>query len=123
MLLPTTISVTKRDGKLVNTNLLDKFKFDTFLESLKEGDQVDVTYEKGDSSGSYAQISRIKVSIRALAKESGHSFDQMEQIVKMKSGLINGDTAKSFGDCSKDELSETIKVIIELGDLMNVNCH
>lgn len=123
MLLPTTISVTKRDGKLVNTNLIDKVKFDTFQDSLKDGDVVEVTYEKAGSSGSYGQISKIKVSIRALAKESGETFEKMEEIVKMKSGLEIGGKFKSFADCSKDELSETIKVIIELGDILNVNCH
>lgn len=102
---------------------MDSIKHSAFIESLKEGDTVECTYELISHSGSYAQISKIKVCIRKLAVESGEDFDSMELIVKKKSGLIIGDKVRSFADCSKEELAEAIKVIIEIGNVLGVNCN
>lgn len=123
MSLPITISMVKRDGALINSKALDKIKTDTLLEQMKEGDEVEVTYEIKHKDGSYSQLSRLHASIRALANETGATFEEMKLEVKRKAGLIVGDKIISFGDCSKEQLGKCIQVTIEIGDLMNVNLH
>jgi hypothetical protein len=123
MALPITITMTLRDGKLVNSGLYDKVKMDTFMEGMKEGEQVECTYELKHDDGSYAQLSKIHASIRALASETGSTFEEMKIVIKQKAGLINGNHVRSFGDCSKEELSACIQTCIEVGDLVSVNLH
>ena len=123
MSLPVSILMVKRSGVLINSKALDKIKMDTLLEQLKEGDEVEVTYEVKHKDGSYSQLSRLHASIRALATETGASFEEMKIEVKRKAGLIVGDKIISFGDCSKEQLSKCIQVTIEIGDLLNVNLH
>jgi hypothetical protein len=61
------------------------------------------------------------VSIRELAAESGHTFDEMQTLVKMKAGLCWEDHCKSFGDCSSEELNLAIQAVIEIGDELTLN--
>jgi len=121
--LPTTIVMVKREGILINSKILDKIKMDTLLEQMKEGDEVEVTYEIKHKDGSYGQLSRLHAGIRALANETGASFEEMKFEVKRKAGLVLGDKAMSFSDCSKEQLGKCIQVTIEIGDLTNVNLH
>lgn len=123
MSLPITILMVKREGILINSKALDKIKTDTLLEQMKEGDAVEVTYEIKHKDGSYSQLSRLHASIRALANETGATFEEMKLEIKRKAGLIVGDKILSFGDCSKEQLSKCIQVTIEVGDLLNVNLH
>ena len=122
-MLPVTIGLVKRDGKLINSRVLDKIKMDTLLESMKEGDECEVTYEIKHKDGSYSQLSRLHASIRALANETGSSFEEMKIEIKRKSGLVMGDKVLSFGDCSKEQLGKCIQMTIEIGDMLNVNLH
>jgi len=121
MSLPTTITMIKRDGKLINSKVLDKIKMDTLLESMKEGDECECTYEIKNKDGSYGQLSRLHASIRALANETGSSFEEMKLEVKKKAGLVIGDKVLSFGDCSKEQLGKCIEITIELGDFLGIN--
>lgn len=123
MSLPTTVSMTKRDGKLINSNLYDKVKLDTLLGSMKEGDQVEVTYEIKHKDASYGQLSRLHASIRAIASETGAGFEDMKLEIKKRCGLVIGDKVMSFGECSKDQISKAIQECIVVGDVINVNLH
>lgn len=123
MSLPTTISVTKRDGKLVNTNLIDKVKFDTFFDGLKEGERIEVTYETIHNDATRAQMKKLRASIRAIAKETGETEAEMTLIIKKRCGFLMGNTEASFGDASKDELSRAIQECIIVGDIVNINLH
>ena len=123
MALPITIMMVKREGKLINSRPLDKIKTDTLLEQLKDGDEVEVTYEVKHKDGSYAQKSRLHASIRALANETGATFEEMKLEVKRKAGLIVGDKVLSFAACSKEQLGKCIQVTIDIGDLLSVNLH
>ena len=115
--------MVKREGKLINSRPLDKIKTNTLLEQLKDGDEVEVTYEVKHKDGSYAQKSRLHASIRALANETGATFEEMKLEVKRKAGLIVGDKVLSFADCSKEQLGKCIQVTIDIGDLLSVNLH
>jgi hypothetical protein len=115
------VKLTKRDGKLVHTDTSDLSLFKIFVESLQEGQAVDVFFDAHVDNGTYAQISKLKVSIRELAAESGYSFEEMQNIVKERSGLCWEDHCKSFADCSIEELNLAIQSAIEIGDELNLN--
>lgn len=122
-MIPISIGMVKRDGILIASKALDKVKLDTFLEQIKEGEEVEITYEIKHKDGSYSQLSKLHAGIRALANETGASFAEMKLEVKRRAGLVVGENIKSFADCSKEELSKCIQATIAIGDLLNVNLH
>ena len=77
--LPLTLLLIKKDGKLTTKGKLDQLKLDSFLESMKEGDKIEVTYEPIHSEVSYAQLSKLHKCIRVIASEIGHSFDDIKK--------------------------------------------
>ena len=114
------------------TNLIPRVgsaKYDAFLKTLEQGQSVEVFLESNPDDGTLTQIAKIKVCIRELAKEVGETFEEMQVQVKRSSGLCVakkiGDEryliCKSFGDCSKEELSMAIETIITMGDTLNMN--
>jgi hypothetical protein len=115
------IKLTKENGKLIHKDASDASLYKIFMESLEEGQSVDVFFDAHVDSGTYAQISKLKVSIRELANESGDSFEEMQNIVKDQAGLCWEDHCKSFGDCSIEELNLAIQAAIEIGDYLNLN--
>jgi accessory colonization factor AcfC len=115
------IKLTKKGNKLIHHNESDGTLYKIFLDSLAEGQSVDVFFDAHVDNGTYAQISKLKVSIRELASESGHSFEEMQNIVKSNAGLCWEDYCKSFGDCSIEELALAIQATIEIGDALSIN--
>ncbi len=107
----------------------DTTKYEAFLKTLEQDQSVEVFLESNPDDGTLTQIAKIKVCIRELAKEVGETFEEMQVQVKRSSGLcvakkIGGDNyliCKSFGDCSKEELSMAIETIIAMGDNLNMN--
>ena len=67
---------------------------------------------------------------REIAVFTGHNFEDIKLLVKEKAGLIiknnsDGETTtiiKSFGDCSKEEMSQAIQVTEELCADMGIGC-
>ena len=115
------IKLTKQGDKLIHLDGSDASLYKIFVESLVEGQSVDVFFDAHVDDGSYAQISKLKVSIRELANESGHSFEEMQNIVKEQAGLCWEDHCKSFADCSMEELNLAIQAAIEIGDHLSMN--
>jgi hypothetical protein len=116
-----SIKLTKEGGKLIHKNGSDASLYKIFVDALEEGQSVDVFFASHVDNGTYAQISKLKVSIKELANESGHSFEEMQNIVKEKAGLCWEDYCKSFGDCSVEELNLAIQATIEIGDELTLN--
>lgn len=113
---PLTVVCKLVDGQLVVDTKLGLMKQKAFFEQLKEGDKVEVTYEAIHSKVSYAQLSKLHKCIRVIAGHTGHSFDEIKEIVKVKSGLYTDvSKVKSFADLSKDEISLAINTVVELG--------
>ncbi len=115
------IKLTKQDGKLIHKDGNDSALYKIFVDALEDGQSVDVFFDAHVDNGTYAQISKLKVSIRELATESGHSFEEMQLLVKEKAGLCWEDHCKSFALCSIEELNLAIQAAIEIGDLLNLN--
>lgn len=118
-----TAKLKMKNGKLVYQTEKDKLTYKLFLEKLKNGDEIHVFMDPVTDKASYAQISKAHACIRELAKETGHSFDEMKLIVKGYSDIPaeTGIGYKSFSECSKDEMSRVIEVCIELGQETNLN--
>jgi predicted DNA-binding antitoxin AbrB/MazE fold protein len=120
-----TLRMYKKDGKLIIPEGLSMEKFKFFLNTLQEGETVDVLFEIRSATGTKAQLAKIHACINEMAKEQGQSAEETKKDIKHKCGLYTEDknnrVYRSFSDCSKDELSNVIEVIHELGVFLNIN--
>ena len=118
-------NLTKKDGKLEYNIKAQEKIYNTFVDDLPEGTKVEIFVSVSGDNGTNAQIAKIHVMIRQLANDIGYSFGEMKLQIKRKAGLCfnknGGEYCKSFGDCSRDELSSVIQEIIELGDDVGSN--
>lgn len=113
------IKLRNKNGKLDYVDPKDKIKQKLFLEKVSEGEIVEVLFTIQHNKASSAQISKLHACIRQLAGEIGYTFDEMKNIIKIQTGMlvINKDEIlldKSFGDCSKEEISMAIQTCEEL---------
>lgn len=118
-----TIKATKKDGQLV-IDAGQQLLLDLFLKQMvKDDDTLFITYEVETDDHSYAQVSKVHASIRELAQFTGEDFKEMKLNVKREMGLFEPgtDKLKSFGDYSKKELSEAIRLVIKWGDIAGLN--
>ena len=120
-----TVKLVKKNGKLSYIDNKAKLKYGIFMDKIKDGQIIDMYLDIADADHSLAQLAKVHACIRALAKESGYTFEEMKTIVKKHSGLcyiVDGmEECKSFKDCSKDELVLAIEACIEIGRELNVN--
>ncbi len=120
--------VKNEDGQItpLNSALLNYIEF---IKALEFNQKVEVFIEANVDNGTVPQLAKIHVCIRELAKELGYSFEDMKLEVKRQAGLcikkeLGGEVfmvCKSFGDCSKDELTLTIEAIKQIGDTVGIN--
>jgi hypothetical protein len=123
-----TSKLKKVNGKLTQPDK-NKILFEQFVKSLPEGTEVEMFMNIVTDNGSLAQISKVHTCIRVLAQESGYTFEEMKLLVKQRSGLclvfiegeISQEICKSFGECTKEELSMAIQACIEIGEIYNIN--
>jgi len=120
-----TTKLVKRGGKLVYPDDKSKLNFQIFIDKLSDGQQVEVFMGLTSDDRSLAQIAKVHACIRALAQESGYTFDEMKRIIKTHSGLCydagDAEICKSFADCSKSELALAIESCVEIGKDFNIN--
>jgi archaellum component FlaC len=74
-------------------------------------------------NGSLGQIAKLKAGIRKIADETGETFINAQNEIKKQSGLYDevSKEYKSFGNCSKEELSSAIQIMIEVGKFISVD--
>jgi len=119
--------LVKKNGKLVHVVPATQEFQQNFVDSLEEGQHVSVFIEAFNDNGTNAQLAKIHACIRKLATEIGYTFEEMKLEIKRRSGLTHGDLstsegyAKSFADCSKEELGLVIESINTAGELVNIN--
>lgn len=101
----------KKNGKLTYADPKDKLAYEIFVEKIPEGQKVEMYIDLADADHSQAQLAKVHVCIRELAKESGYTFDEMKNVIKDAAGLAD----KSFAECSKDELMLAIEACIQIG--------
>ena len=122
-----SLQLVKKDGKLIHKTTAVSQQYKDFMANLEEGQVVDVFFDANKKGGTYAQLSKIHVCIRELAKETGYSFDEMKERVKEHAGLQwhnnEGVFTKSFAEASTEELGLVIESINELGEMVGINFH
>lgn len=115
--LPVTILFKVEDGKLVPKRDMDKFKLENYIKGLEEGQTIQITYEEYATDGTYAQISKLQACTREIANYLGYSHDEVKDMIKVRAGLYDAEAnIKSFGDCSKEELSLAIQTVLDFGE-------
>lgn len=117
----------KKNGRLQFSSLSDKKQFELFLDKAPEEHIIECFFEVTHDDGTLPQLAKLYVMLKQLAMHIGESVENLKLLVKDKAGLcisreIAGKEyflAKSFGDCSKDELSLAIQATIDLGEQVN----
>lgn len=116
--------MVKKGTKMSFSNKKDALLYQMFIDSLKEGEIIEMLVTVKGKKANNAQIAKVHACIRMLASELGYSFDEMKVIIKDKSGLWTTDQDeviyKSFADCNSDEISSAIETCNELGREMNI---
>jgi hypothetical protein len=113
----------KKQGQLEFQSLAASKKFEIFVSNIPENTIVECFYEVQHDDGTLPQLAKIHAMIKELSVFTGETVENMKLLVKDRAGLcivreVSGKEyflAKSFGDCSKDELSLAIQALIEIG--------
>jgi len=116
-----SIKLVKNGDKLVYLNKGMQAIHREYIKSLEDGQIVEVYFEGQNDNGTNLQLAKIHACIRKLASEIGMTFEAMKLELKERSGLVINGEAKSFSDCSIDELNLVIHQIIETGDFVGIN--
>jgi hypothetical protein len=117
----------KRDGRLEFSSLAVSKQYELFVSHIKEGDLVECFFEVTHDDGTLPQLAKLHAMIRSLSTHIGETFENMKLLVKDRAGLciareVAGKEyflAKSFGECSREELSLAIQAAIEIGEQVN----
>jgi hypothetical protein len=125
-----TSVLKKSGGKLIYVNKADEQVYKLFVESLGNDQVVEIFFDANKDDGSLAQLAKIHKCIREIAKETGDNYEDMKLLIKKKSGLcikkeVDGEVVmvcKSFANASKSDLAMVIETIVQIGDLVGVNC-
>lgn len=124
MNLHFTGKYVKRNGQLEFATLSAAKQFELFVSHIPEGQIVECFYEEQHDDGTLPQLAKLHVLIKQLAMHIGETVENMKILVKDKAGLciareVSGKEyflAKSFAECSKDELSLAIQAAMEIGE-------
>ena len=117
----------KREGLLRPISSGVSKQQELFVSHIPEGSIVECFYELQHDDGTLPQLAKLHVIIRQLASHIGETVENMKILVKDRAGLcISREVAgkeyflaKSFGECSKEELSLAIQACIEIGEEVN----
>lgn len=123
----TTLKFKIQEGQLVPATEADEKKLKLFAMSVGDNDTLDafITVISGDSK-TLGQLAKVHVLMKELAKETGHTLDEIKLYVKERAGITEMDDSghkilKSFADCNKSELSKAIQECIAIGD--EIGCY
>ena len=125
-----TSTLQKVEDKLVYASVADEKLYKLFVEHLVPGQTVEIFLDANKDDGTLAQLAKIHKCIREIAKETGNDFEDIKDLIKIRSGFcfkknVDGEIitkCKSFGKASKEDLGFVIEALISLGDVVNVNC-
>jgi hypothetical protein len=117
----------KKQGELKFPTLAVTKQYEVFLSNINEGDIVEFFYEVTHDDGTLPQLAKLHAMLKPLASHIGETVENMKLLVKDRAGLciareVSGKEyflAKSFAECSKEELSLAIQALIEIGEEVN----
>jgi hypothetical protein len=116
------VNFEKKDGKLYITDKGELSRYEQFKHGLEDGQKIEAYFDILHDDGSLGQLAKLHAMIRDLAFQSGNTFQDMKLYVKDEAGLcitrsLKGKEfieCKSFGDCSRKELSLAIQACEDL---------
>lgn len=114
----------KERGLLKPITIADMKQYEKFVSKLADGAIVEFFYEEQHDDGTLPQLAKLHVMIKHLSTHIGETVENMKLLIKDRAGLciareVSGKEyflAKSFADCSRDELSLAIQAAIEIGE-------
>jgi len=114
----------KERGMLKPLSIASMKQYEIFVSKLPDGAIVEFFYEMQHDDGTLPQLAKLHVMLKELSTHIGETVENMKLLVKDRAGLciareVSGKEyflAKSFGDCSKEELSLAIQAAIEIGE-------
>jgi len=114
----------KERGLLKPITIASMKQYEKFVSNLADGTIVEFFYEEQHDDGTLPQLAKLHAMLKPLASHVGETVENMKLLVKDRAGLciareVSGKEyflAKSFGDCSKEELSLAIQAAIEIGE-------
>ena len=117
----------KRQGVLKPVSTGISKQEELFVSHIPEGTIVECFYEVQHDDGTLPQLAKLHVMIKHLAMHIGETAENMKLLVKDRAGLciareVSGKEyflAKSFAECSRDELSLAIQAAQEIGQEVN----
>ena len=117
----------KERGLLKPVTLAGAKQHERFVSEIPDGAIVEFFYELEHDDGTLPQLAKLHVMIKQLATHIGETAENMKLLIKDRAGLciareVSGKEyflAKSFGECSKEELSLAIQAAIEIGEEVN----
>lgn len=117
----------KRNGSLRPISSAVSKQLEQYVSKVPEGTIVECFYEVQHDDGTLPQLAKLHVMIRQLASHIGETVENMKILVKDRAGLciareVAGKEyflAKSFAECSREELSLAIQAAIEIGEEVN----
>jgi hypothetical protein len=117
----------KREGLLRPLSAAVSKQEEMYVTHIPEGSIVECFYEVQHDDGTLPQLAKLHVIIRQLAIHIGETVENMKILVKDRAGLciarqVAGKEyflAKSFGECSREELSLAIQAAMEIGEDVN----
>lgn len=110
----------KKDGKLVFKNKAHKLMFEKFVESLQEGQDIEIFYSAQERLATAGKLAKTNIWIRELAKEVGTDPEDIKKECKRKAGFCNKVGCKSLGDMSDGELSTIMNILQEMAAFVGV---
>ena len=121
-----SIRFKKEKNKLVPENSFMKERLRLFISSLPDKGSIDCIMELKTRDNTKAQLAKVHVCIKEIADEQGDSFDAVKKEIKRRCGMSykneKGQTKyESFADCSKQEMSNIIETIIQMGHFLNID--
>ncbi len=114
----------KERGLLKPVALSGAKQYERFVSDIPDGAIVEFFYELQHDDGTLPQLAKLHVMIKELATHIGETAENMKLLIKDRAGLciareVSGKEyflAKSFGECSREELSLAIQAAIEIGE-------
>jgi hypothetical protein len=123
-----TGKLVKKNGSLNTLTASGSKQLEHFIDHVAEGTIIDFFYETQHDDGTLPQLAKLHVLIRQLSSHIGETVENMKLLVKDRAGLcivreVSGKEyflAKSFAECSREDLSLAIQAAIEIGQEVNL---
>lgn len=110
----------KKNGRLTFKSAAHKLMFEKFVESLQEGQDIEIFYSAQEKLATAAKLAKVNIWIREIAKEIGTDAEDIKKEAKKKAGFCNKSGCKSLGDMSDGELRSIMNTLQEMAQFVGV---